>query len=100
MNLPSTPAQCWTERYQALRQHFLHNRPLLAAEPLALTLLLQQGLAGWIRAWPSGASTASTPTQLPPSACPRPPVPVGPQELTRLLAHMTTTHLYPTPKEP
>jgi hypothetical protein len=96
MNLPSTPSNQWTARYEALRRYFVDERKWLAAEPLSLTLLLQKGLAGWMRAWHSNSPADSTPPTA--STCPAWNPPAGPvwqQELTRLIAHMTVQQLNP-----
>ena len=94
---PATP-HLWTERYETLRRHFVENRQLLEADPLGLTLLLQRGIAGWMRTCQSGALSATqATTPSPQSWCP----PIGPvwqQELTRLIAQMTAHHLYPATK--
>jgi len=95
MNLPPTPSNLWTERYESLRRHFLGDRPLLGADGLGLTLLLHKGVAGWMRAWHNGAALEPEPT--PSSELWNPPVaPVWQQELTRLIAHMTVQQLGPT----
>jgi hypothetical protein len=94
VNLPSTPANLWTERYEALRRCFVDEHKWLAAEPLSLTLLLQKGLAGWMRAWHSGPAADSTLSTA--STCPAPPTgPAWQLELTRLIAHMTVQQLNP-----
>jgi hypothetical protein len=93
MNLPSAQPNLWTERYETLRRHFVENRPLLAADPLGLTLMFRKGMAGWMRTWRAGAQTAHqalTPNLE--SWCP-PTSTVWQQELTQLIAHMTTPHL-------
>ena len=96
MNLPSTPANLWTERYEALRRYFVDERKWLAAEPLSLTLLLQKGLAGWMRAWHSGPPAESTAPAAYTCRASNPPAgPAWQLELTRLIAHMTVQQLNP-----
>lgn len=95
MNLPPSPSKLWAERYESLRRHFVDDRKLLGAEPLDLTLLLHQGLAGWMRAWQSGAAVEPHPAT---SSCIpwKPPAgPVWQQELTQLIAQMTVQQLHP-----
>lgn len=94
MNLPPHPSKLWAERYESLRRHFVHDRKVLGAEPLGLTLLLHQGLAGWMRAWQSGAVTEINPAA---SSCKPWPPPAGRlwhQELTQLIAQMTVQQLH------
>jgi hypothetical protein len=98
MNSAPTPLNLWTERYETLRRHFVDNRQCLASDPLGLTLLLGNGMAGWMRAWRScaeAAPKADAPT--PDSWCS--PISTGwQQELTLLVAHMTVQHLSTTAK--
>lgn len=95
MNAPPTPRNFWQERYETLRRHYVENRQVLAADPVALVLLLRQGLVAWVRTW--RACTETTRQALPPGAESwRPPLAtVGPPELTRLIADMTVPHLHP-----
>ena len=99
MPRPPLPATDWQPRYEALRRHVLERRQVLGADPLALVILLAQGVAGWMRSW-----------NLPP-ACPAPvlalgPAPLGPttpqwqHQLTGLLAQITVRHLWPAPLAP
>ena len=98
MNLPPTPSNLWTERYESLRRHCVDGCKLLGAEPLSLTLFLQKGLANWMRAWQSGTTAEPIPTAsswqwgIPPTE------PVWQQELTQLIAHMTIQQLHPVPQ--
>jgi hypothetical protein len=90
--LPSLLPVTWRQHYEALRQHILAQPPLLSAEPLGLVVLVAQGLAGWMHRWretPAEPLTSSVSPILPrcPIASP------GQQQLTRLLAQMTTPHL-------
>jgi hypothetical protein len=92
MNRP-LPAKVWTERYETLRGHFVENRRCLEADPLDLTLLLRNGIAGWMRTGRTCAATASEPAALAgPLGFPSTPT-AWQQDLTHLIAHMTTQHL-------
>jgi len=85
------PPELWRQRYEALRQHALGGRDLLAAPPLGLHLLRCQGLAGWMQRWTDateGGLAHSTPAPLPDG-------PVWQEQLTVLLAQMTFPHLQP-----
>ena len=96
MNLPATASHLWTERYETLRRHFIENRQLLGADPIGLTRLLRSGVADWMRSW-SGAEASPKPSSPASQSWDLPVVPGWQQELTRLIAHMTTQHLQPTP---
>jgi hypothetical protein len=81
--------ELWRQRYEALRQHALGGRDLLAAPPLGLHLLRSQGLAGWMQRWADateGGLVNSTPAPLPDG-------PVWQEQLTVLLAQMTFPHI-------
>jgi len=93
MNLPSTPAKLWTERYESLRHHFLNGRRLLGTEPVGLTLLLHQGLASWMRAWQTDGGAESVAPASPSPSWTAPVGPVWQQEVTRLIAQMTAYQL-------
>jgi hypothetical protein len=83
--------ELWRQRYEALRQHALGGRDLLAAPPLGLHLLRCQGLAGWMQRWADateGGRVNSTPAPLPDG-------PVWQEQLTALLAQMTFPYLRP-----
>jgi hypothetical protein len=85
------PPELWRQRYEALRQHALGGRDLLAAPPLGLHLLRCQGLAGWMHRWAdanAGGLANSTPAPLPDG-------PVWQEQLTVLLAQMTFPHIRP-----
>lgn len=84
-----SPPELWRQRYEALRQHALGGRDLLAAPPLGLHLLRCQGLAGWMQRWAD--ATEGTLANSPPA--PLPDVPVWQEQLTVLLAQMTFPHL-------
>lgn len=93
MNKPAAPSANWTACYETLRRHFLRERQFLAEDPMGLTLLLGQGMAGWMRAWkscvqPESATCVSV--ALPLSA---PCSTDWQRELTGLIAQMTANHL-------
>jgi hypothetical protein len=94
MNLPPRSSKLWAERYESLRWHFVHDRKLLEAEPLGLTLLLHQGLASWMRAWQSGAAAETNPDASSYKPWKPPAGRVWQQELTQLIAHMTVQQLH------
>lgn len=96
MNLPPPVAsKLCAERYETLRRHFIENRRLLEADPCGLTLLFQSGLAGWMHTWHSCIQASPKPADRAPSPGNALPGPVCQQELTRLIAQMTTQHLHP-----
>src|SRR6266496_29140 len=81
-------------KYETLRGHVLDNRQGLGADPLGLVLLLRQGVAGWMRSWSGAVSSASaSPPPLAASSLPCSPIPEWQQQLTELLAQMTSAHL-------
>lgn len=87
-----SPPEVWRQRYEALRQHALGGRDLLAAPPLGLHLLRCQGLAGWMQRWADateGSRVNSAPAPLPDG-------PLWQEQLTVLLAQMTLPHLRPS----
>jgi hypothetical protein len=98
MNLPPSQSNLWRERYETLRRHFIESRQLLQVDPCALSVLIQSGMAAWMRAWQPCPATAPESTD-PFRPLWRPRVaPVWQQELTRLIAHMTARHLHFAPR--
>lgn len=95
MKLPPTPAHLWTERYESLRRHFLHEGPLLQTQPLGLAMFLRQGLARWMDAWRIDGQAE----WVAPAAAAKPwTAPLAPgwqQDLTQLIAQMTLQQLQP-----
>jgi hypothetical protein len=94
--LPPEGAPGWTRRYEQLRAQVLATDPLMVTDCRGLNLLIQQGMATWMRAWQeplSGAAAATLPPEnrsmLPP-ACPQ-------EEATRLLVNMALSHFRLTP---
>jgi len=96
MNVAPSPSTLWKERYETLRRHFLENRPLLGAEPLGLSLLLHNGMAGWMCAWQRAAAAKPQPTTSCSEPWDPPALPGSQEQLTRLIAHMTAQHLQPS----
>jgi hypothetical protein len=90
--LPRAAATIWNQRYEDLRQLALRGNRILGANPLGLVLLHRQGVAGWMRSWPTPEQTA------PRSPAPTRQAPMGStspwqQELTILLAEMSLAGL-------
>ena len=81
----------WTQRYESLRQYVLEGPQVLATPALGLLLLLRQGVAAWMESWdlPAGSPTAGPVS----GTIPGPETPGWQQQLTLLLAQMTTAHL-------
>jgi hypothetical protein len=97
MKTPPTPPNLWQERYESLRRYFVDGRRELETDPLSLTVLLQQGLAGWMRAWRHSATAQPNPpsSSSPPLDCPMGPI--WQQQLTHLIAHMTLNQIHHPP---
>jgi hypothetical protein len=88
-------AQCWTRRYEQLREQVLATDNSIATDRRGLAVLIREGMAAWMRAWHeplccSAATAASEAEALSMS--------LGEswqQEATRLLVNMTLSHLRP-----
>jgi hypothetical protein len=87
-------AQCWTRRYEQLREQVLAGDNCIATDRRGLTVLIRQGMAAWMRAWHE------------PLCCPVAAAPEAEavamrlreswqQEATRLLVNMALSHLRP-----
>lgn len=87
----ASPAS-WRQRYEELRNHVLEGRRTLGADPLGVVLLCRRRLAGWLRGWQE-MTLPRPPLPLPSSEPPFPVTPLWQQELTLLLAQMTTQQL-------
>ena len=89
-------ASGWTRRYEQLRAQALAPDPLMVTDGRGLNVLLQQGMAGWMRLWQeplSGAAAAKLPTENRSTLLPEGPQ----QEATRLLVNMALSHFRLTP---
>jgi len=85
-----TAAAVWVERYETLRRYVL-NGPALSSEPLSLVLWLGHGMAGWMHHWKMGHENTAPGSTPPPRCLAR--TTVWQQQLTNLLAQMTTQHM-------
>ena len=91
MKAGSALSATWSQRYEALRQYVLGGPQGLATPALGLLLLLHKGVAAWMESW---GPPAGPPTSGPDSGTiPCPETPGWQQQLTLLLAQMTTAHL-------
>jgi hypothetical protein len=88
-----TSASIWNWRYEAVREHALGTGSLLQAEPLGLAIVVQHGIAEWIRRWPEGIS-ASQCSRVAPVLPPSQPTSDWQRQLTMVLAQMSLPHLY------
>lgn len=88
---PQTAATVWVERYETLRRYVLDG-PVLSAQPLSLLLWMAHGMAGWMCHWKTENQCPVNPASpLFPPRCPA--TTPWHQQLTHLLAQMTTQHL-------
>ena len=51
-------AQCWTRRYEQLREQVLADDNFIATDRRGLTVLIREGMAAWMRAWHEPLSCA------------------------------------------
>ena len=95
MKSPSTfqeEAQCWTRRYEQLREGVLSHCGLIATDCRGLSLLMRQGVVAWMRAWhdplccPAAVLAAEALPFIRPTES-------WQQEATRLLVNMALGHL-------
>ena len=80
----------WVQRYEAVRQHVLGGREILTVPPLGLVVLLQHGVAGWMRRWTDEVVDKVVPAVTAPLGL---PTPEWQHQLTLLLAQMTLGYL-------
>jgi hypothetical protein len=87
-------AQCWTRRYEQLREQVLAGDNCIATDRRGLTVLIRQGMAAWMRAWhePLCCPVAAAPEA---EAVPMRLRESWQQEATRLLVNMALSHLRP-----
>ena len=93
MNPPDK--ELWQRRYEQLRQQVVEPDATLAQDRWGLSLLLRQGLAGWMRLWqdPSaGAEPVDGFHPVPASF----PTPDWQQQAALLLANMAWIHCHPS----
>ena len=87
-------AQCWTRRYEQLREQVLARDTVIGIESRGLILLIREGVAAWMRAWHDPLSCCGV-AELPPQSRPIIPSDSWQQEATRLLVNMALSHLRP-----
>ena len=87
-------AQCWTRRYEQLREQVLAGDNSIATDRRGLTVLIAEGMAAWMRAWhePLCCPVAAAPEA---EAVPMRLRESWQQEATRLLVNMALSHLRP-----
>jgi len=90
-------AQCWTRRYEQLREQVLADNNTIATDRRGLAVLIREGMAAWMRAWHeplccSVAAAAPDPEALSTSLAES-----WQQEATRLLVNMALSHLKAIP---
>jgi hypothetical protein len=90
-------AQCWTRRYEQLREQVLVGDNSIATDRRGLTVLIAEGMAAWMRAWhePPFCSVAAAAPEA--EALSMSLGESWQQEATRLLVNMTLSHLKAIP---
>ena len=88
-------AQCWTPRYEQLREQVLAGDNFIATDRRGLTVLIREGMAAWMRAWhePLSCSVAAAAPEA--EALSMSLGESWQQEATRLLVNMTLSYLSP-----
>lgn len=96
-NPPAFPQEvnCWTRRYEQLREQVLARDSWIAADCRGLALLIRQGVIAWMRAWHDPLCCCATNTGLEAEALPMRLTETWQQEATRLLVNMALSHLRP-----
>jgi hypothetical protein len=87
-------AQCWTRRYEQLREQVLARDTLIGIESRGLILLIRQGVVAWMRAWHDPLSCRCV-AELQAQSQPIIPPDSWQQEATRLLVNMALSHFRP-----
>jgi hypothetical protein len=88
-------AHCWTRRYEQLRGQVVADGEPIATDCRGLTVLIRQGMVGWMRAWheplsfPAAAALEAQSRPIPQESWQK--------EATRLLVSMAFSHLKPRP---
>jgi hypothetical protein len=85
-------AQCWTRRYEQLREQVLARDTLIGTDSRGLNLLIRRGVAAWMRAWQDPLSCCCV-VELKAQSWPINPPESWQQEATRLLVNMALSHL-------
>ncbi len=80
-------SQCWTHRYEQLREQVLARDTLIGTDSRGLSLLIRQGVAAWMRVCCAPDLEAESRPMIPPDA--------WQQEATRLLVNMALNHFKP-----
>ena len=88
-------AQCWTRRYEQLREQVLAGDNSIATDRRGLTVLIAEGMAAWMRAWHEPLSCAVAAAAPKAEALSMSLGDSWQQEATRLLVNMTLSHLSP-----
>jgi len=89
-------SQCWTRRYEQLREQVLARDTLTGTDARGLSLLIRQGVATWMRVWCDPLSCRWAP-DLEAESRPMIPPEAWQQEATRLLVNMALNHFKPRP---
>jgi hypothetical protein len=87
-------SQCWTHRYEQLREQVLARNTLIGTDSRGLSLLIRQGVAAWMRVWRDPLSCRCAP-DLEAESRPMIPPDAWQQEATRLLVNMALNHFKP-----
>jgi len=83
------------EHYEALRRGAVARDQVFSATPLGTILLVQNGVAGWMRRWEQVGGAPASPAT--PASLPLPcDEPRWQRDLAMLLAEMTVPHLRST----
>ena len=91
-------AQCWTRRYEQLREQVLAGDNSIATDRRGLTVLIAEGMAAWMRAWHEPPLCCSVAASAPEAeAVPMRLRESWQQEATRLLVNMALSHLRAIP---
>jgi hypothetical protein len=91
--------ELWQRRYEQLRQQVLEPKATLAQDRWGMSLLLRQGLVGWMRLW-QDPSAEVEPVDSFHSVPASYPAPDWQQQATLLLANMAWSHYHPPTPQP
>jgi hypothetical protein len=96
-NLPTFQQEvnCWTRRYEQLREQVLAGDSSIATDCRGLALLIRQGVIAWMRAWHDPLCRCASNTALGAEALPMRLTETWQQEATRLLVNMALSYLRP-----